>query len=77
MGGGAAFVSISPADGSESWRGNEASHEDVNAAVVAANAALPAWRRRPITERIGIVRAFAKLVEARKADMAAIISRAT
>ena len=77
MGGGASFVSISPADGSESWKGNEASQEDVNSAVASANAALPAWRRRPIAERIAIVRAFAKLVDARKADMAAIISRAT
>jgi succinylglutamic semialdehyde dehydrogenase len=77
MGGGASFVSISPSDGSESWKGNEASHEDVNAAVAAANASLPAWRRCSITERIGIVRAFAKLVDARRSDMAAIISRAT
>ena len=37
----------------------------------------PAWRRRPIDERIALVRAFAKLVDARKADMAAVISRAT
>lgn len=77
MGGGASFVSISPSDDSESWKGNEASHEDVNAAVAAANASLPAWRRCSITERIGIVRAFAKLVDARRSDMAAIISRAT
>ena len=77
MGGGASFTSISPADGSTSWGGNEASHEDVNSAVAAANAALPAWRRRPIAERIAIVRAFAKLVDARKADMAAVISLAT
>ncbi len=77
MGGGQTFTSISPADGSESWKGNEASHDDVNAAVAAASAALPSWRRRPIAERIAIVRAFAKLVDARKADMAAVISRAT
>jgi succinylglutamic semialdehyde dehydrogenase len=77
MGGGASFVSLSPSDGSESWKGNEASHEDVNAAVAAANASLPAWRRCSIMERIGVVRAFAKLVDARRSDMAAIISRAT
>jgi succinylglutamic semialdehyde dehydrogenase len=77
MGGGQPFTSISPADGSESWKGAEASHEDVNAAVAASSAALPAWRRRLIDERIAIVRAFAKLVDARKADMAAVISRAT
>ena len=71
------FVSIAPADGAIVWRGNDASHEDINDAVAAANSALPAWRRRPIEERIAIVRAFAKLVDARKADMAAVISRAT
>lgn len=76
-GGGPEFVSIASADGSESWRGNEASAADAEAAVVAARAALPAWRRRPIEERIALVRAFAKLVDARKADMAAVISRAT
>ena len=77
MGGGEPFASVSPADGTEVWRGNAASADDVGAAVAAARAALPAWRRRPVAERIGLVRAFAKLVDARKADMAAVISRAT
>jgi succinylglutamic semialdehyde dehydrogenase len=77
QGSGAAFLSIAPADGAESWRGAEASPADVEAAVAAARAALPSWRRRPIEERIALVRAFAKLVEARKADMAAVISRST
>lgn len=76
-GGGPEFVSIASADGQEVWRGNEASAADVEAAVAAARKALPAWRRRPMEERIAIVRAFAKLVDARKADMAAVISRAT
>ena len=76
-GGGPEFVSIASADGSESWRGNEASPADVEAAVAAARSVLPAWRRRPIEERITFVRAFAKLVDAHKADMAAVISRAT
>lgn len=74
---GAAFSSIAPADGAEIWKGAEAGPADVEAAVAAARAALSAWRRRPIEERIALVRAFAKLVEARKADMAAVISRAT
>ena len=76
-GGGESFASISPADGAEVWRGHEASAADVDAAVAAARAALPAWRRRPIDERVAIVRAFAKLVDTHKADMAAVISRAT
>lgn len=76
-GGGSEFTSIASADGKEVWRGHEASAADVEAAVAAARKALPAWRRRPMDERIAIVRAFAKLVDARKADMAAVISRAT
>lgn len=76
-GGGPEFVSVASADGKEVWRGNEASAADVEAAVAAARAALPAWRRRPMDERVAIVRAFAKLVDAHKADMAAVISRAT
>lgn len=76
-GSGAAFSSIAPADGAEIWRGAEASAADIEAAVVAARRAFPAWRRRPIAERIGLVRAFARLVEARKADMAAVISRSS
>jgi len=76
-GSGAGFSSIAPADGAEVWTGNEASGADVEAAVAAARTALPAWRRRPIEERIALVRAFAKLVDVRKGDMAAVISRAT
>lgn len=77
QGGGASFASISSADGAEVWRGHEAGAADVEAAVAAARVALLAWRRRPIDERIAIVRAFAKLVDTHKADMAAVISRAT
>lgn len=77
MGGGAEFASVSSADGLVAWRGREAGPDDVEAAIAAARGALPAWRRRPIDERIARVRAFAKLVDSRKADMAAVISRAT
>ena len=74
---GASFASIAPADGAEVWRGHEAAPSDVDTAVTAARSAFPAWRRMPLDERIAHVRAFAKLVEARKADMAAVISSAT
>ncbi len=76
-GSGAAFTSISPADQAEVWAGNEASASDVEAAVKAAREAFPPWRRRPLDERIALVRAFANLVETNKAEMAAVISRAT
>jgi len=76
-GSGTAFSSISPADESQIWRGNEASAADVEAAVAAAREAFPAWRRMTVDDRIALVRMFAKLLEARRADMAAIISRST
>lgn len=76
-GAGRVFVSTSPADGAVVWRGAEAAKADVDDAVAAARAAFPAWRRTPIDERIALVRRFAGLVEARKADMAALISHET
>ena len=77
MASGPAFVSVSPGDGAKAWAGREAGAEDVDAAVAAARAALPAWRARPLAERIALVRAFAALLEAHKADMTALISAAT
>ena len=71
-GSGPAFSSIAPADGAEIWTGMEAGVADVEAAVSAARGAFQSWRRKPIEERIAFVRAFAKLVEARKADSAAV-----
>jgi succinylglutamic semialdehyde dehydrogenase len=76
-GSGAAFSSIAPADGVEIWKGTEAGSAEVDGAVAAARMAFPAWRRRPIEERVALVRAFAQLVETRKAEMAAVISRST
>jgi succinylglutamic semialdehyde dehydrogenase len=76
-GAGRAFASIAPADGAAMWRGNEAAASDVDEAVAAAHAAFPAWRRTPLDDRIALVRRFAGLVEANKADMAALISRET
>ncbi len=77
VGGGEAFGSIAPATGKEIWTGREAAPADVEAAVGAAREAFPGWRRTSIEDRIGLVRRFAKLLESRKADMAAVISRST
>jgi succinylglutamic semialdehyde dehydrogenase len=74
-GSGPVFSSIAPADEAEIWTGNEAGAADVEAAVASARTAFPAWRRTPLDDRIAMVRRFAKLVEDRKADMAAVISR--
>ncbi len=74
-GSGAEFLSIAPADEAVIWTGNEAGAADVDAAVAAARGAFAGWRRTSIEDRIGLVRRFARLVEDRKADMAAVISR--
>lgn len=72
---GAAFGSIAPADGMEIWRGTEAGDGDIEAAVKAARAVQPAWKRMSLDDRIALVRKFAALVNERKAEMAALISR--
>jgi succinylglutamic semialdehyde dehydrogenase len=74
---GAAFGSIAPADGVAIWSGAEADAADVDAAVHAARSAFPGWRRATFDDRLALVRRFAKLVEAHKSDMAALISRET
>jgi succinylglutamic semialdehyde dehydrogenase len=76
-GGGGEFASISPANEEEIWKGREAAPADIDAAVGAARTAFPGWRRTALEERIALVREFAKLLESRKGEMAAIISRST
>ncbi|HRO02699.1 MAG TPA: aldehyde dehydrogenase family protein [Terricaulis sp.] len=75
QGDGALFASYDPATGDKVWEGRAASADDVSAAMAAANLAFPAWSRRPVEERVAIVRAFAKVIEAKKEDFAQAISR--
>ncbi len=72
---GALFVSHDPATGDKVWEGRAASAEDVAAAMAEANLAFPAWSRRPVEERVAIVRAFGKVLEAKKEAFAQAISR--
>jgi succinylglutamic semialdehyde dehydrogenase len=74
---GRAFASTAPADGAAVWRGTEAASADVDEAIAAARVAFPAWRRISLEDRIALVRRFAKLVEANKTEMVALISRET
>ncbi|HWA00096.1 MAG TPA: succinylglutamate-semialdehyde dehydrogenase [Caulobacterales bacterium] len=74
-GAGARFASYDPATGEKAWEGASATTDDVGAAMAAARLAFPAWSRRPLEERIAIVRAFAKVIEARAATFAETISR--
>jgi succinylglutamic semialdehyde dehydrogenase len=74
-GGGAAFSVIDPALDVEAWRGRAATPVDVTAAIAAARKAFSGWARTPVETRIAIARAFAKEVDARKEDLAQLISR--
>lgn len=72
---GEAFASYDPATGDKVWDGHAASEDDVAEAMAAARLAFPGWSRRPVEERIAIVRAFAKEVEKRGDEIARTISR--
>lgn len=74
-GDGALFASHDPATGDKVWEGRAASADEVGEAMAAANLAFPAWSRRPLEQRVAIVRAFAKAIERRKEDFAQAISR--
>ncbi|MES1202960.1 MAG: aldehyde dehydrogenase family protein, partial [Pseudomonadota bacterium] len=74
-GAGAHFSSHDPANGDVVWEGAGATSDDVGEAMAAARLAFPSWSRRPLDERIAIVRAFAKAIEARAATFAETISR--
>lgn len=47
--------------------------DDVNDAVAAAQAAYPAWSKRPWQERVAIIRRAAELIRERKFELAAIL----
>ena len=50
------FASYDPATGDKVWEGHAANEDDVAEAMAAARLAFPAWSRRPVDERIAIVR---------------------
>jgi len=69
------FSSFDPATGDAVWTGPAANSAAVDAAVAGARAAFRGWSRTPQPEREAILRAFAAQLEARKAELAAAISR--
>lgn len=76
-GNGSELMSHNPADNSVVWSGHTATPADVDAAFKAARQAFSAWGRRPVAERIAIVERYKAELEARKADIAELISRET
>lgn len=73
-GGGERFASHDPATGDKVWEGRAADAEDVAEAMAAARLAFPGWSRRPVEERIAIVRVFKRELEARSETIAVTIS---
>ena len=63
-----------PATGEVSAQLALASAEDVNEVVAAAKAAFPGWRDTSLTKRTGVLFAFRELLNARKQELAAIIT---
>jgi malonate-semialdehyde dehydrogenase (acetylating) / methylmalonate-semialdehyde dehydrogenase len=63
-----------PATGQVSGTVDYAGPAEVEAAVAAAAAALPAWRDTSLVKRAGVMFAFRELVRARATDLAALIT---
>ncbi|MGB7757771.1 MAG: succinylglutamate-semialdehyde dehydrogenase [Salinisphaera sp.] len=76
-GNGVAMDKIDPIAHVALWQANAADADQVDAAIAAAREAFPAWARRPFEERVAIVEAFGKQLEANKEDIAASIARET
>ena len=66
------LISTEPASGEELWRG---SVSDVEAAVSTARRAWAAWAARPLTDRIGVMRAFSNIVKRDSEALADLIAR--
>ncbi|MFN8694771.1 MAG: aldehyde dehydrogenase family protein, partial [Burkholderiales bacterium] len=74
---GPVFSSCNPVTQITVWSGHAASPADVNDAVVAARTAFGAWSSTPLEARLSVVRAFAALLEERRAVIANVIGMET
>ncbi|MBA2918378.1 succinylglutamate-semialdehyde dehydrogenase [Sphingomonas sp. MAH-20] len=68
------LISYEPATGAELWR---TAIGDADAEVAAARASWADWARRPLDERIAVLRRFAELAKERKELFADLIARET
>lgn len=73
----ASFSVLDPATGDTVWTGPAAGPAEIDRAVAVARDAFPAWSARPLPEREQVLRAFAARLEARRDELAAVISRET
>jgi len=76
-GGGEAMDSLDPATGAICWSGEAATPCDLEQAVASARTSQPGWADRPVNERIELLEAFAREVEAHRGTLAQAISAET
>ncbi|WP_164823756.1 MULTISPECIES: succinylglutamate-semialdehyde dehydrogenase [unclassified Pseudomonas] len=74
---GEAFTSVNPVTQEVIWSGNGATPAQVDSAVHAARQAFPAWAKRSLEERIGVLEAFAAGLKARADELARCIGEET
>ncbi|MEO4046435.1 succinylglutamate-semialdehyde dehydrogenase [Pseudomonas sp. CAU 1711] len=74
---GEAFDSLNPVTQATVWSGQGASAGQVEQAVAAARAAFPAWARRPLEERIGVLEQFAATLKSHADELARAIGEET
>jgi len=72
---GSEFQSRDPSTNMQLWNGREASADQVTDAVAAAASASDGWALTPFEDRIAIIRRYAELLTANKAEMAELIAR--
>jgi succinylglutamic semialdehyde dehydrogenase len=74
---GEAFESLNPVTQQAVWSGQGASAEQVDLAVRAARQAFPAWAKRTLDERIGVLEAFAAILKNHADELAHCIGEET
>jgi len=72
-----AIKSVNPATGETIWQGAAANPTDVDAAFMAARKAFKLWSKTPLSERVDIALRFKAIVQERKDQIGALISRET
>ena len=73
VGEGPKFTSVNPVTEKVLWEGNAASREQVECAVQAAHSAHDSWAAKTADQRIALLKEFGAVLEAHRAQLAAII----
>ncbi|MDE1169002.1 MAG: succinylglutamate-semialdehyde dehydrogenase [Pseudomonas sp.] len=76
-GAGEAFDSLNPVSQAVIWQGRGATAQQVDQAVQAARQAFPAWAKRSLAERIGVLEAFAASLKSHADELARCIGEET